>query len=581
MQRVYQYIFVQYICDIIKNIASTIGLVMLDTNFAFLRIAKRAEQHDEVVLQNTFVDFGSILTVVTGIDHQVIYGRRGTGKTHLLTKVRQTRKTAGEAAVLIDMRNLGSSGGIYGDPLIPLPERANRLLVDVLATLHEQLHAQAVDGDILDLGKVGNLLNDLFDVHSTIKVTGETIIEESASAESAASAELKLGITGSAAPNFNVGAGVSNTSKDAVAAKKTVKGKEILHVNFGAVGTVMRKLVEKLPNKRLWVLIDEWSEVPLPIQPVLADMLRRAIMPIPGVSVKIGAIELRSNFRISDPVTGNMGLEIGADISAAINLDEYMVFENDEEAAIKFFRKLVFAHIKAALEAEKKAPPKDETQMLSSGFTQSATFDEVVRACEGVPRDAINILGRAAQRANDELISIGHVREASKLWYQGSKDSAVSAHQNARDLLLWIIDKVIKERQAKAFLLEVGTKDPLIDFLYDERVLHLLRKGISSKDSPGKRFNVYAIDYGCYVDLISTANAPKGLLDIGDKNSSDFSATVPKTDLRSIRRCVLDLEDFYQQLASSVSTTSPIASVTTTPNTATPTNNGTTSPDAA
>jgi hypothetical protein len=107
---------------------------------------------------------------------------------------------------------------------------------------------------------------------------------------------------------------------------------------------------------------------------------------------------------------------------------------------------------------------------------------------------------------------------------------------------------VIKERQAKAFLLKAGTKDPLIDFLYDERVLHVLRKGMSAKDSPGTRFNVYGIDYGCYVDLINTAKAPKGLLDLGE-SAPEYIAAVPKTDLRSIRRCILNLPAFYEQVS--------------------------------
>lgn len=523
---------------------------MLPTNLAFLRIAKRAEQQDEVVLQNTFVDFGSILTVVTGVDHQIVYGRRGTGKTHLLTKIRQIRKDAKEVAIQIDMRNLGSAGGIYSDPSIPLPERATRLLVDVLSTLHGQLQELAVDDDLLNLGTVGDALNELFDAHATVKVVGETILEESVSAESAGAAELKLGVSISATPGMSVNGGISNTTKDAVTAKRTIKGKEVLRVNFGRVGTTLRNVVENLPRKRLWILIDEWSEVPMEIQPLLADMLRRAVMPIRGVSVKIAAIEQRSRFLIPDPAVGNIGLEIGADIAAAINLDEYMVFENDEASAIRFFKALVFAHVKAALETENVAPPVDEAQMLSWGFTQAAAFDEVVRACEGVPRDAINILSRAAQRASTETISIGTVRDAAQHWYQGSKDAAVSAHENAKKLLLWIVDRVIKERQAKAFLLAAGTKDALIDFLYDERVLHLLRKGISSKDAPGVRFNVYAIDYGCYVDLISTAKAPRGLLDLGS-DSTEFSWTVPKTDLRSIRRCILNLSQFHEQLPQS------------------------------
>jgi len=297
----------------------------------------------------------------------------------------------------------------------------------------------------------------------------------------------------------------------------------------------------------LWLLIDEWSEVPLDLQPLLADLLRRAILPTKGITVKIAAIEQRSRFLITDAKFGHIGLEIGADISSAVNLDDFMVFENDENRAVCFFRALVFAHVKSALEAESIQSPKSESELLSIGFSQASAFDEVVRACEGVPRDALHILSHAALRASDKAISVGDVRSAAQQWYQSSKESAVGAHDHAKLLLLWIVDKVIKERQAKAFLLESGTKDLLIDFLYDERVLHVLRKGISAKDSPGVRFNVYGIDYGCYVDLINTANAPKGVLDLGD-NQQEFINIVPKNDLRSIRRCILDLPLFYRQM---------------------------------
>jgi hypothetical protein len=265
--------------------------------------------------------------------------------------------------------------------------------------------------------------------------------------------------------------------------------------------------------------------------------------------VKIEAIEQRSRFLVPDLAVGHIGIELGADVSSAINLDDYMVFENDEKRAVVFFKKLVHAHVRSALEAEGQVSPKTEAELMSGGFTQANAFDEVVRACEGVPRDAIHILSHAAAKAGDNPISVNDVRLAAQQWYQGSKDAAVSAYSNAKALLTWIIDRVIKERQAKAFLLETGVKDPLIDFLYDERVLHVLRKGMSAKDSPGKRFNVYGIDYGCYVDLINTAKAPKGLLDLGEAAPA-FVADVPKIDLRSIRRCVLDLPEFYKQVKS-------------------------------
>lgn len=520
---------------------------MRATNLAFLRIAKRAERQDDDILQKTFVDFGSVMTVVSAVDHQVIFGRRGTGKTHLLTVFRQSRRASGEIAIQIDMRNLGSSGGIYADSSIPLPQRATRLLIDVLAAIHGNLFEQAVEHDALvNLGTAGNALDELFLAHSTVKVVGPVTVEMTASAENARNAESMLGLSLSASePSFSAELKVGGSERETVTATKIFTGEEVSRVNFGSVGNSLRKVVETLPKGKLWILIDEWSEVPLDLQPYLADLLRRAILPTKGITVKIAAIEQRSRLLIPDAMVGHVGLELGADLSAAINLDDYMVFDNDETKAVAFFKALIFKHVQAALESEEVVSPKNQNELITQGFTQANAFHEVVRACEGVPRDAIHILSQAAQRSGDQTISVNDVRGAAQQWYQASKDAAVSAHDQAKKLLLWIVDKVIKERQTKAFLLESGTRDRLIDFLYDERVLHVLRKSMSAQDEPGKRFHVYGIDYGCYVDLISTARAPQGLLDLGE-STHDFCLSVPETDFRSIRRCVLNLTDFYR-----------------------------------
>lgn len=522
---------------------------MKPTNLAFLRIAKRAERQEDDILQKTFVDFGSVLTVISSIDHQVIFGRRGTGKTHLLTVLKQSKRSLGEIAIQIDMRSLGSVGGIYADPTIPLTHRATRLLIDVLAVIHSRLFEQAIEHDsLINLGIAGRALDEFFEAHTTVKVVGQTTIEASATADNANSSEVKTGLSVNAtgAPQFNAEIKVGSTERETVAAKKIVSGQEIARVNFGNVATALRKIVDALPKNRLWILIDEWSEVPLDLQPYLADLLKRAVLPSQGITVKIAAIEQRSRLLIPDTTIGNVGLELGADVSTAINLDEYMVFDNDEAKAVSFFKALVLKHVQAALESEKLVPPQNQNELLTQGFTQANAFDEIVRACEGVPRDALSILSHAAQRANEELISVTDVRIAAQQWYQASKDAAVSADSQAKALLLWIVDKVIKERQTKAFLLASGTRDPLIDFLYDGRVLHVLRKSISAQDTPGVRYHVYGIDYGCYVDLINTKNAPQGLLDLGSA-TSDFSVAVPRTDFRSIRRCILNLADFYDE----------------------------------
>lgn len=517
------------------------------TNLAFLRIAKRAERQDDATLARTFVDFGAVIAALSSVDHSLIYGRRGTGKTHLLTVLRTAQEKEGTVAVQLDMRNIGSTGGLYSDPNIPIAQRATRLLIDVLAAIHSGLYEQAVAADArVDLGAAGRALDDFFEAHREVRVVGTTTVETATSAETLHHAEANLGLTVSpTSSSLSAGAKTGETEKEAVTGKKTTVGQEIFRVSFGGVSGALKKVIATFPGGRLWLLIDEWSEVPLDLQPMLADLLRRAVLPIKGVTVKIAAIEQRSRFLVPDAIAGNLGIEVGADVSAAVNLDDFMVFDNDEAKAVQFFRSLVYAHTCASLDEAKQPCPANEAAMISTAFTQVNAFEEIVRACEGVPRDAINILGLAAQRANDTTISVGDVRAAAQSWYQGTKDAAVSAHIDAKRLLAWLIDKVIKQRRAKGFLLESRVRDPLIDFLYDERVLHVLRKSMSAKDNAGERFTVYAIDYGCYVDMISTARAPQGVLDVGGEQSSDFIETVPHTDLRSIRRCILDLPEFY------------------------------------
>ena len=111
-------------------------------------------------------------------------------------------------------------------------------------------------------------------------------------------------------------------------------------------------------------------------------------------------------------------------------------------------------------------------------------------------------------------------------------------------LLQWIIDYVINKRHARAFLLRNDRNYELIDFLYDSRILHVIKQNISSRDKPGMRFNAYSIDYGCYIDLVNTTKYPLGLFEIEQDNGDFEFCQVPHEDYRSIRRAILDMDEF-------------------------------------
>lgn len=513
-----------------------------------INLSKRAEKNDTQVLVDSFVDVGPLSTVLTTTDNQILYGRRGTGKTHAMAYVSGLVREKGDIPVYVDLRQIGSTGGLYSDGTIPLSERATRLLIDVLTALHAGL-LQAVldDSYALNLSIVGPLLDDLADAITEVSVKGpirEELAFETATRETD-KANLKLGISpkGLEASVASEGSSEATVSE----ARKVVHEGTVEHrVHFGRLGVALQKLTGAIDDKRIWLMLDEWSVVPLQLQPYLADLLRRAVFPANSISVKIGAIERRSRFQLQLPNSDYVGIELGGDASADLNMDDFMLFDNDEDKAVGFFRSLIYRHVKALSDEHGIKIPRDSNELIQAAFTQENVFREFVRAAEGIPRDAFYILSLAAQKDFGKAISMETIRRCSKTWYQRDKETAVSANSNALTLLHWIIDSVIGHRRARAFLLKRGTSHDLVDSLFDSRVLHLLKRNISAHDQPGVRYDVYKIDYGCYVDLLSTARSPQGLLNLDAGGYSE----VPPDDYRAIRRAILDLDEFEKKAAN-------------------------------
>lgn len=468
---------------------------------AFMKLSRRAESNERTKLVETFVDVGPLFSLLSSVDHQIMYGRRGTGKTHALLYLSETARTQGDIAIYIDMRILGSSSGTYNDETISLAVRASRLLIDTLNTLYDGLFEWIVENE------PGNELS---------------VLEPLLDRLSASIPEVKV----SPLPSREFETpGISHT------------------VHFGSFGSALRNLTRSLNSRRIWILLDEWSSVPLGLQPYLADLVRRSILAVQGITIKIAAIEQRSRFKLPIRQGEYTGIEVGADIAADINLDDFMVFDNDAQRATLFFKDLLYKHYQAVNDDN---PIKSPNDLVREAFTQSNVFDEFVRAAEGVPRDSINIAILAAQKAMSRSIAMDDVRSAARNWYQRDKGSSFESSSSARNLLHWIIDEVIGQRKARAFLLRKDVKHELIDYLFDGRVLHILKRNISTHEQPGIRYDVYKLDYGCYVDLINTIRSPQNLLPgLNDLSLFNQDAVeVPQDDYRTIRRAILDLDKF-------------------------------------
>lgn len=516
-----------------------------NTNRCFMRFEDRAERVTATQVAETFVSVGPLMDLLESRNNQIIYGRRGTGKTHALRYLEGKKNEIGDISIFIDAQYIGSNGSIYNDNTIPVAERATRLLVDICSTIHSRLLDIFTDPALgWDLSAVIPLMDNFVEGFTHTRVIGN--VEEEVGSRVSQSVSSGATITGkfSKSPELIVSATSEGKNSEEGQHRYKISGQEDSWISFQYFSKAIRTLADYLRPKRLWFLIDEWTTIPSEIQPYLADLIRRAMFPVPNITTKIAAIEHRARFKLERPNNGYVGFELGADISASINLDDYLVIDNNEERALDFFRHFVTNHTTAV--AEELGISIDPHSIVSSAFTQDNVFMEFVRATEGVPRDAMRILALSAQRANGDKISMPTIRAAAYAFFINEKYTSIQANPANRKLLEWIFDLVIGLRRTRAFLLPVGTSDPIIDRLFDQRALHILNRSRSAAHRPGERFIVYKIDYGLYVDLVATDKFPTGLL-VDKEVAEDIDFDVPFDDARSYRRAILELDDFYSE----------------------------------
>lgn len=526
------------------NSGSRFGLSVV--NRALNRIPRRAEQNHADQLRETFLDSG-VAAALDTVDHQVVFGRRGTGKTHALRYLESEVRERGDLAVYVDLRTVGSPQGLFVGEELSDAERAARLLVDTLSFVHDELLSNVIEDEyLMSDSNLINRLDQFADSISSLRVDGSVEISDSTSNRNSNTNGFGLSGTLSVAPSAQISGKTESTVEKSDEHKEVHIGSVRTSLNFRQISLSLRNLNSALYGKRLWLLLDEWISVPARLQPMLGEFLVRCVTPNPEFTVKIGAIEQQSNFRESVE-GGIIGIELGADFSATVNLDEFMVFEQDSERSIQFFKGLLYKHLINYEDSHGRIPDLNtEDDLVRAGFSEKRSFEELVRAAEGVPRDAINVASKAALKAREKRITMAQVRDAARAWYQSDKEAAIKGIPEAQEFLNWIIDEVIREKKSRGFLVNQNDSNyPALLGLFDARVLHLTKRGYSAQDTPGERYDVWTIDYGAYVDLMRTKNEPQELnlfeLDMPMETNDE---EVPMQDLRAIRRAVLNLSDF-------------------------------------
>lgn len=507
---------------------------------AVSKILQRSErQVDDEKIVETFVDLG-VVAQLANRNNQVIYGRRGTGKTHVFRVLRSQLEdeSAANVVVYIDARTLGSSAQ-FSDESVELQRRVVALLRDIFGPIYNSMLEHIVERVSEDANRALAVLDQLI---PAITETDKTLQEEKrTTAESTSmSSDLKASATVGDATKIGLAIGGARGESRAETVEQRFAKAGDDKIVFPALSDTLAEVLKR-SGAQLYLLIDEWSSLPADLQPYLSEFIKRTLLPLEDVTIKIAALEYRSHFSAKNSV-GVFGFELGADVATAPDLDDYYVFNRNPDRITDAYGEILLRHMNVELPPNYLADRygvRAGADLGSKLFTQRPTLQELARACEGVIRDLINIFTKAffhAQRRGRDTIDQKAVLEGAREWFE--QDKARSLDEDMNHALRRIVDVVIGGRRARSFLMQREfERHGLVQRLIDARVLHLMQRGYADKDNPGVRYNIYSLDYGTYVDLIGTSKQPQ--IDMSE-SAAEADVVVPFDDKRSIRRIVLD-----------------------------------------
>jgi len=439
-----------------------------------------------------------ILDKVDSIKFQIIYGRRGTGKTHLLRALQEKLlETKGKSfPVYIDMRAykpmIGNDDALYY-ALIILQE----IIIEILKCVYENLDYiySEYDGKEQELiinrikKKIVIILekfNQHFDGDSFTKI-GEVAIKINEVKKLATSLMLTK------MPEF---LGEKGIDKEIESTDERVK-----YISFAEISNALSELFEIIDIDRLFCLLDEWSEIPENSQYILAELIKRTFITL-KVTVKIAAIPNRTKILSENRI----GLEDGGDIFG-YSLDNRYIYELHPDNTRAFFNELLFKQLYiVAPELYGIFCSDDERRPVHkfiNSFFANQALREILIASSGIPRDFLNIFIASYNNfyatSSYKHIAVADVRNATIEWYEVDKKKTVDANNNAKILLDKIIEDILVAKKRCHFLIpEKFEKMKELNDLIDLRVVHLRKKGISHKGNKGVVYNVYYLDYACY-----------------------------------------------------------------------------------
>lgn len=457
-------------------------------------------------------------------DHQVVWGRRGTGKTTLLKAfvhdVNYLQHDPSTIAIYIVMAKIiptedeidvltgdGSGLAIY----------VFSKLVDEICKEFEKIYNVRVNAMENDAEKqfleAFYELQDYLKIYQTYIQGGELTIENLKSNEikdevgrgADVSANLSSGILG-ACINFFKKNNKTINSKQSFA----LTGKLTFKLETQVISNLITKMVNAFGVSLTYICLDEYSEMDkiseYTIQSKVAQLIKQIFFKNPLYSVKIATIW---NFSKLHTRGGNrvIGVEYRQDIFAGPDLD--IMFMEDNVDVINYFKE-VLTNTYLLGEETSVEQRKALSDYFENSIFSKAGLRHLICGSQGVSRAFVILTKDYLQRfikSKQGIIKLGNVYEIIKHQYLEDVRNKVPYYT-----LYKSIDNFITENLCRYFLITRKDYDrckELIKYL-SSRGLFMQMPGHLTDRRLRNEYKLFIIHYGSYLDALESESYKSG-----------------------------------------------------------------------
>ena len=518
-----------------------------------------------------YADKSSLLEEMRSTTNQIIWGRRGTGKTHLLNAFVETVNgddSSSDIALYVSCDRMAKE---TPREAITFPSEydrirffANETFKNFIDTLCEQLFEQYEDflqykKDAVKtelpydefLERVGNKILELMEINTKGVPHSEIVTEEHSltdTDENNSERGMKLASNIQNSGIFGRVQGIlsrrkkSNT-KQVLQQKKVIRYEQYLP----AIQRCLSDLLEEMNITCLYVCIDElWlvdEKSSNSFQPYFLDNIRLTLGVQPKLGIKIASIRETTDLNNKTDIRITYGMQSGNDITELAYLDpiqskmtlEYEMFKN-------LLTRRIHYYLNTLPDSTEQDHAFDEDYIVEMLFKDERNFKILVDMSHGIPRNFINMLNTCLRKLDYNLSSFYiHYYLISEVvidTYKNEHRSDLSLVEENN--LFRAIDKYARYQKQYFFLIKNKAAERLkqeVNTLLYKEIIHR----IPSAETPSTIMNDYKafyLDLGMYFLSIRETSFEQY-----EQTIKNFHLLFPDDLKSNYRKYVLDLRD--------------------------------------